>query len=284
MELIERFTEEKYYSLQELYKEYNATIANAMWKEITAYRKGFQMCFSFFSTSVFIVLCKQVMMKTILAEESFMRFLLTAADDVALSKSEQLLYELHLDYENVEELRYACNLLGMDHVLECLTLLTMEIPFLLRVFLILQSDFQYKEQLLFLACNKQHNLSILPILLTLSLPMTSKKDKTRDYLTFLADFDLQIKQAMVSCNHSDSCYCELSAAALGQRYPDISQQDLLFFVAHRKTNRYYTIAQYMEVCDVCYETARKSMERFVAMQWYNKRKMGKKFVYYIRKQ
>ena len=223
-------------------------------------------------------------MKTILAEEAFMRFLLTTADEIVLSKREQLLYDLHLDYENVQELRYACDFLGMDHVLECLTLLTMEIPFLLRVFLILQSDFQYKEQLLFLACSKQQNLAILPVLLTLSLPMTLKKDKTKDYLTFLADFDLQIKQAMVSCNHSDSSYCKLSAAALKQRYPDISMQALQFFAAHRKTDHYYTIAQYMEVCDVCYETARKSMERFVAMQWYGKRKMGKKFVYYIRKQ
>ena len=128
MELIERFTEEKYYSLQELYKEYNATIANAMWKEITAYRKGFQMCFSFSRHLCLSYYAREVMMKTILAEESFMRFI-NSSMMLLLSKSEQLLYELHLDYENVEELRYACNLLGMDHVLECLTLLTMEIPF-----------------------------------------------------------------------------------------------------------------------------------------------------------
>ena len=67
---------------------------------------------------------------------------------------------------------------------------------------------------------------------------------------------------------------------LQERFPELSERQLLFYVDHRKPYCYYTIRQFMEYAGVCNETARCAMEQLVHRQCYQRRRVGKKYVYY----
>ena len=65
-------------------------------------------------------------------------------------------------------------------------------------------------------------------------------------------------------------------------YPQLKKHQIQFYLEHHAPGHYYTIEQFIEYSDVCYETGRTAMEQFVHLGLYQKMKQGKKFVYTAR--
>ena len=107
-------------------------------------------------------------------------------------------------------------------------------------------------------------------------------DVTSNFLSLLEVLRLKFSDEMLSLNRKDSISLQkLDARELIERYPMLQKESITFYVAHRKLHHYYTLQDYMQNAGVCYETARYSMEKLVALKWYQKQKIGKKFVYFV---
>ncbi len=107
-------------------------------------------------------------------------------------------------------------------------------------------------------------------------------DVTSNFLTLLEVLRLKFSDEMLSLNRKDAISLQkLDARELMERYPMLQKESIAFYVAHRKLHHYYTLQDYMQNAGVCYETARYSMEKLVALKWYQKQKIGKKFVYFV---
>lgn len=107
-------------------------------------------------------------------------------------------------------------------------------------------------------------------------------DVTSNFLTLLEVLRLKFSDEMLSLNRKDTISLQkLDARELIERYPMLQKESIAFYVAHRKLHHYYTLQDYMQNAGVCYETARYSMEKLVALKWYQKQKIGKKFVYFV---
>ena len=63
----------------------------------------------------------------------------------------------------------------------------------------------------------------------------------------------------------------------------LKKHEAYFFARHHSVGSYYTIEQYKKCIKCVYETARTSMEHLVELGYYEKKKVGKKFVYTPRK-
>ena len=59
----------------------------------------------------------------------------------------------------------------------------------------------------------------------------------------------------------------------------LKKHEAYFFARHHALGSYYTIEQYKKTTKCVYETARTSMEHLVELGYYEKKKVGKKFVY-----
>ena len=75
--------------------------------------------------------------------------------------------------------------------------------------------------------------------------------------------------------------CLVYDESLLEYYPFLQKEQVLFYISHCKSGCYYTVRQYLEFSDVCYETARLHLSQLVSMGWYKKQKIGKKFVYSV---
>ena len=79
----------------------------------------------------------------------------------------------------------------------------------------------------------------------------------------------------------DKEYCLVYDESLLEYFPFLQKEQVMFYISHCKSGCYYTVKQYLEYNDVCYETARLHLMQLVSMGWYKKQKIGKKFVYSI---
>lgn len=66
---------------------------------------------------------------------------------------------------------------------------------------------------------------------------------------------------------------------LEQRIPELTKLDVAFIVSCNNSNLNYTISDYQEVNKCSYETGRKACDKFVELDLFIKKKVGKKFVY-----
>lgn len=111
-----------------------------------------------------------------------------------------------------------------------------------------------------------------------------EKDKTQDatyaFLSFLDDLQLHISNRMKSLKQNRHSSIAFDEATLREICPAMSKIQALFYARHHEMHHYYTIAQCMDACSVCYETARTAMDGLVTLGWYAKTKVGRKFVYY----
>lgn len=103
-----------------------------------------------------------------------------------------------------------------------------------------------------------------------------KEDKTRTYFAFLQWLLIQLTQDVVSY----PCIGK-SEQEIIEHFPFLQQEQAAFYLQHNRPNHYYTIQQYIEANEVCYETGRIKMEQLVKIGWYKKKKVGKKFVYSV---
>ena len=100
-------------------------------------------------------------------------------------------------------------------------------------------------------------------------------------MAVLDDIRVQISRYMLSLTETDVTACQtMQLLELLEQYPMLSEQQLMCYVDHRQPYRYYPIRQCMGYAGVCNETARCAMELLVKQHCYQRRKIGKKYVYY----
>jgi len=71
----------------------------------------------------------------------------------------------------------------------------------------------------------------------------------------------------------------LTAQEILRKKPELSMKQALFYVNHSESGKSYTINDFKSFNDTSYETSRYSMDNLVKIGYYNKIKIGKKFVY-----
>lgn len=154
-----------------------------------------------------------------------------------------------------------------------------EEPLLLRIFFLSM----FTGERAYLDCLLVHERCHAPFALAMEEQpnRTAAGDLSVRFLAFLDDIRLQISRSMLSLTETDVTACQtMQLQELLEQYPMLSEQQLMFYVDHRQPYRYYTIRQFMEYAGVCNETARCAMELLVKQHCYQRRKIGKKYVYY----
>lgn len=107
-------------------------------------------------------------------------------------------------------------------------------------------------------------------------------DLTKNFLSFLSVLQLKLSYEMVSLKlRKQESSKKLDAQDLQEQYPMLPKAAIAFYINHQELHHYYTLQDYQDDAHVCYETARYSMDKLVSLHWYQKQKIGKKFVYYI---
>ena len=62
-------------------------------------------------------------------------------------------------------------------------------------------------------------------------------------------------------------------------YPEISNRQAEFYVSHKDKESSYTLKDFQKFIGSSYETSRYSMDNLVKLGFYDKIKVGKKYVY-----
>ncbi len=272
-----KYTEETYRTKDELAEELEleGVVLEAVWKQIEEYRSLFRREFNFSIFSGSLVL--------------------TATCCRKLQHTSELLFRCHKEQGTASALQKVMLLVqGQKHWLQrAMELLSLphlacdvsafledeEEPLLLRCFLlsVLHADTQI------CACILLH--AACPVNPTLiceqEVYQKTASDLTPRFLAFLDGIRLQISRSMLSLTETDITASQtMQLQELQERFPELSERQLLFYVDHRKPYCYYTIRQFMEYAGVCNETARCAMEQLVHQQCYQRRRVGKKYVYY----
>ena len=286
MDIIQTYCEQKYANRDEVLHDFDASIADVIWNEILQYRKQFRYEINIFLRPYELILCRSVLWQIQRVELMLYRFCLTSKE---IEEMDAKWLALRQEYRYINTSSFAwmqmvCTRLHIEDSNKILSILYEELPFTIRLFLCAFLSYQtcpFALHLLFIKEDFPLSLAIMDLVLSWDVD-ACEHDMTYMFLRFLERLQLKLSDRMVllkGVNQNEERVLELSA--LMERYPQLSKEALSFYVTHRCMGHYYTIQQYTAYCHVCYETARYSLDQLVNMRWYQKQKMGKKFVYYI---
>lgn len=299
--IIKKYSEDAYFRKEDLAKELDHYIVDTVWSEIERYREQFRMDVSFCEQRHFVVLNRKVLfelMKTQQMWYTYQQRLQESSDESKLIEDERqgkwsLLRHQRMGVTPCNRMAWYQDAL---HLLNCgeaidyafLQFLTSEdTPLLLRLFLcriyLEESIYTVMSRLLMMEYGEQMG-SLFAMLEEDKRGKIVIIDADISYylLQYLRDIRLKISDIMVLLTSSfEEDQQRLPVEELLARYPQLSSDQIQFYARHRKRAHYYTIANYMEDCQSCYETARYSMDKLVSEHWYQKQKLGKKFVYFI---
>ncbi|MEG0314742.1 MAG: hypothetical protein RR646_05730 [Erysipelotrichaceae bacterium] len=104
-------------------------------------------------------------------------------------------------------------------------------------------------------------------------------DLTYSVLELIKNNILYLSELVIKLKCNKNSKDDLSDLIL--KYPQISSNSLKFYYYHNKYNAYYTINDYVLYNNSSYETARQGLEVLTKYNFYNKEKIGKRYVYYI---
>lgn len=287
-ETAKRYSEQTYYRKMDLMREMDYHIVAPIWEEVKSYRSIFRIEYPIFQCYLVHNPCMlHMLMKT---QHKLMQYVLLTKQEVNVDTLPKHVYPLYTAFID------QCNKPLKDSVWfkHCLQVLSIpiqepmvgflcddDIPLLIRLFFLFYS---YEDTtLLFLFLLKE---GYVPIHSLLSFKQKKiekdEQDATSSFLTFLYEIWLKLSTEMVLLkSREENDIKDKRVEELKEMYPILNEEQIRFYVEHRQAQRYYTIAQYMEYTHVCYETARYSMERFVHLHWYQKQKVGKKFIYKV---
>lgn len=291
LDIVRRYSEERYYRKQDFMKEFDATTAHVLWDETQNYRHLFRYDIPFTNPSCYVVLCRQVTFALLRCERKMQHFC-EQKEHRNYKMQKDIWEKIVFDFssrkkkEITQWICKACEMLRIRQVNICEELLTSEEPILLRLFMCYQQMSEHALDVAFLLLLKENRVAMMCILDTY-VPIhmhdhAYENDKTYEFLKFIEQIELKIIQGMVLLERTcDSTHVDLDVHELSQRYPQLSMTQITFYKRHNSAEHYYTISHFMEFTGVCYETARSAMDMLVELHWYQKRKLGKKFVYYI---
>lgn len=268
-----KYTEEIYISKEELSKQVSGVILEEVWKQIESYRALFRKTYVFGNRKIQLVLYQRCMEEMLEATTLLFQFKQPAPGSALLRKA-YFLYGDALHWA-ADMGRYA-GLRDLSHS-EYEFLESQHIPLLIRIFFLFEfcDDASLWGEILFLKNNCQFPVSFIH---RGSAYKKGQCDMTKEFEQFLHALYrkiLQYKGSLKMCENK----CEQSLTVLREQYPQLQKEVLSFYVHHRDVYHAYTIRQYVEFHDVCYETARCAMEKLKEYRFYVRRKVGKRFVY-----
>lgn len=292
-ETTRKYSEEQYCSKEEVEKDFQDLILENVWKQICEYRTIFRNELLYDKHQYYIILnpyvlkqmeaCNQFIFKLQMYEKkkTIIPTIFTLYEQTRLLQIVQNPFHIRND------LRTILQVLDISVANTWISFLMVdEVSFLVKLCMLRYYPKESIVKKLMYAFLLIHHMeeyysvfetSILPLYKT-----GSQIDVTYDVLDSLKKIMLKLSQGMVLLNgEQKSDIIFLHETAMKEQYPQLSPSLLHFFVNHREQYHYYTISQYMSCCNVCYETARYSLDELVKMKWYLKKKLGKKYVYYI---
>lgn len=286
-EIAKRYSEQTYYRKVDIGKEMEYHIVAPIWEEIKKYRAIFRKDYPLFQC--YLVHNPNMMHTLMKVQHTLTQYVVQAKRRNHKDTIPKQLYPLYSAYmDRVYKL-------DNDTVwfMNCVRVLTLpikeellyflcdeEIPMLIRLFFLRD---RCEDTLLLLFLIKESCTPIFSLLANIETSIEKDdQDGTFSFLHFLHKVWLQVSTEMNATKiDKDMDMRNKNIEELKEMYPILSDHQLRFYVDHRQAQRYYTITQYMEYAHVCYETARYSMERFVHLHWYQKEKVGKKFIYKV---
>lgn len=108
---------------------------------------------------------------------------------------------------------------------------------------------------------------------------SKEEDQTYNLLALIKSFNQILNKKLIK--GEEVALNKQGLETLIYRYPMLPKAAVSFYAKHNQPGHYYTISQYIEENQVCYETGRQAMEQLVHYRFYQKTKVGKKFVYSI---
>lgn len=314
--LAQKYTEEFYYSKPELAKHLNYSMIDPVWSEVVQYRSFFKKDMAIVEGGRYVTLCYRTICKMdemmgllyqLQSQNARMKikqdyqimeltFETLIIDPILRGKILPLIYDAQYAYPYQFETYYKSVLTLFDEVKlpysVFMYLMDLNQSFLLKLGVL----FHYFEQKKALLCTYfylllvQHGLSEIlhfvdfTSLFTITSGDIHAQDATYLLHRILDNFHFQIKEAMfqVQARWIESKQFEaVNKEVLVYKYPQLRLYQIEFFLNHDQIGFSYTIKQFMEYCQVSYETARYSLDELVDMGWYVKIKAGKKFIYSI---
>lgn len=295
MEIARKYSEQMYLNKLELKRYVDDASIDSIWNAMLVYRKERKYSFIFSERKTYLIMtgflmkemlnCSDLLIQQVkekaLLYTTFIRFSVETATT---------LYEISnsLTQSLIENYNLGKICLNLQLDLNTVSIILDEKqPFLFRLFILSQCQkCEQSEYLYFILCYQLNIIHIYTLLDLFSLKDLYKKyenenDCTYCFLIFLKQIRLKISQSMLSLKSIDLKEMTLSVDQLKQKYPFFTEQQILFYKCHHHKKHFYTIQNYKEYNNVCYETARIAMDAFVQYGWYVKQKMGKRFIYYV---
>lgn len=270
-EIAKRYSYPKYYSRSEL-KPYFSSSLDIVYNEINEYRK------MFLTEHFHLMVCMLpgVMHKMMECSEmnhilSFEKIEEHKCFEQLIKKQETDLHKILLPYTNEQLLKFYDSY---------------HISLWEKLFFTMYLNSSEKDKIMEGILFVHHMTYLYPFIMKYMKEVEMfqlMRDCTVEYFHFIDKLYLHLTDTMLSLKSKSETLkpIELNLQELIRRYPMLSETQLRFYVLHRELNHFYTISDYRKECQVCYETARYSLEQFVELHWYTKCKIGKKFVYKV---
>ncbi|MEG2409531.1 MAG: hypothetical protein RSA96_01145 [Erysipelotrichaceae bacterium] len=295
---IQKYSEEHYYSKEECRADFNDSTLSILWNEIEAYRALFRHEIHVNKQTYYVTYNPYLYHKIIVLHQNLNELQHRGKEEIvwlSLSETERkILNHFYVIYNGDSQVNplLIVNALKAFHLnldQELLTiLLTEKEDIFLKVFLCILF-LNKKEAILVIniICSKISFSTILKAIDIDFLYQTLIKDKecfdlTYLFLVFLNQIHRNLsKMVLILEKQSLDKTIFMNREELHHLYPMLHHLQIDFYLSHKQSNHFYDIKDYQESSHVCYETARSSLEQFVALHFYQKLKVGNKFVYYI---
>lgn len=262
------YSEEEYYDKTQLLSIYSPTVCSCIWEEICKYRQQYRYDIKFRAKHAYITLNKTLYQKMI------------RIYDLPLEK------KTNIRYSAVYDEHLGAKDLLLKYIKDNKMMITQEMFqflmsnefLLLKVFIVYNYIGDLNFLYLFLCLNQR--LEWFEIIERIAIQLKNSianPDLTKEFRDFLDSFYFLSSDNVIQL--ISTVFEPMDIEELLTQYPTCSKKQMLFYTKCAKKNHYYTIAQYMEMNNVSYETARKAMEHLVKLKFYRKIKVGKKFVF-----
>lgn len=282
LETTKKYSEEAYWDKRKLREELEPYPVDPVWEEIQKYRNIFRVDYPLDDGKVYLVWNRFTITKLLECMQVIEQYrphevtnvpvpeVLLGLTSAPYSGQEMRLWLQHAT-ERLDNVLSACMLELLCNPRE---------PVLVKVFFL--TLYSYDEDYIRMVLTMNGYDKLWDMVKELKVSNQEDKDKTSLFHSFLRELQLKITDRMVSLKNSmKEDVRHASASILSKCYPNCTTEQIHFYVEHRTLHHYYTIKDYMVYCQVCHETARTALEQLVQMKWYQKQKLGKKFVYYI---
>ncbi len=304
-ETAKKYSEQVYYNKADLEKEMDFYLVDPLWHEITQYRSLFRHEFPIKEKKTYLIRNPHVNDQMSATQNLLFEWLLLHKEDPDkefdlfwLKEEEQLrflrlLVKLRYDHSLnpqtlFQEVMDSFQLHGEVNQQTLQYLSDAQNPLLLKLFRLgMEGNKRTAFLLLFPTLYLHHCLKAAEIIDMEEIidkihSADTDLDVTSAFLSLLVMLRLKLSDEMISLKRNEQLSpLDQDEVNLCERYPMLQKESIAFYVRHRKLHHYYTLQDYMKEADVCYETARYSMEKLVELKWYQKQKIGKKFVYFI---